>query len=184
MRAFFDSYIQIRTETVYDDASIYNMDDSGFSNVPTHTGKVLAEKGSRHVGIMSAQERGTLVTLALTVNAAGNFLPPFFIFPTKNMQSVFMDNKSAGAVGYANGSGWMKQSEFAKFMEHFIQHSGASMTAPKLLLMDNHTSHMSIEALDLAIDNGVTMKPSYGKRSNQGVFNSQNRRKKSKSVLS
>lgn len=117
----FNNYIEnLRNETFEED-SIYNMDETGFTNVPSHKGKVLAEKGSRRVVIASAQERGTLITLALAVNAAGNTLPPFFLFPCKKMQATFMDNKSPGAVGCANQSGWMKQKEFLKYMAYFIK---------------------------------------------------------------
>lgn len=42
-------------------------------------------------------------------------------------------------------------------MQHFIKHSGAFKSSPTLLLLDNHTSHLSIEAIDLAAENGITM---------------------------
>lgn len=50
------------------------------------------------------------------------------------MQSEFLDNVSSGTVGYANDSGW---------------------NHPVLLLMDNHASHLSVDALDMAVANGV-----------------------------
>lgn len=119
VRAFFDNYIAVRTDTAFDDNAIYNMDETGFTTVPCHKGRILAERGAKRVGIMSAREGVTLVTLAFTVNAVGNILPPFFIFPAKNMQAMFMDNKSPGAVGYANGSGWMRQAEFVLYHSSF-----------------------------------------------------------------
>lgn len=51
----------------------------------------------------------------------------------------------------------MQQSEFNDFMDHFIKHSYSSKANPTLLLLDNHTSHLSIAAIDKAIDNGITM---------------------------
>lgn len=85
----------------------------------------------------------------LTINAAGASFPPFFLFPMKNMQSKFIKHASTGSVGYANSSGHMKQPEFVMFMHHFIRYTHASKTNPQLLLLDNHTSHLSIEALDM-----------------------------------
>lgn len=70
-------------EFSYDPSCIWNMDETGFSTVPTKVGKVLAMKGERRVGQIASQERGTNVTMALAVNAAGGFLPPFFLFPRK-----------------------------------------------------------------------------------------------------
>lgn len=136
-------------------SQIYNMDESGFSTVPTKIGRIIAAKGIRRIGKVEAAERGTMITMALAVNANGNSLPPFFLFPKKKMQAYFMDNATDGAVGFANDSGWMAQTEFVRFMDHFVRFARPSTDSPVLLLLDNHTSHLSIEALDLAVANGV-----------------------------
>lgn len=81
------------------------MDESGFSTVPAKIGKVIALKGMRRVGQLEAAERGTMLTMALTVGAIGLSVPPFFLFPRKKMPSAFLDNVSPGTVGYANESG-------------------------------------------------------------------------------
>lgn len=140
----------------FDPSRIYNMDETGFPKVPTRTDKIITTKGTRRVVQVATAERGTSVSMALTVNAAGNSTPPMFLFPYKKMQSCFMDNATPGSIGFANG-GWMMQEIFVKYMEHFIQHSHSTLDNPTLLLLDNHTSHMSIEALDLAAANGVHM---------------------------
>lgn len=71
------------------------------------------------------------------------------------MQSSFLDNVSSGTVGYANDSGWMSQPEFVRYIRHFVKSVRPSMDRPVLLLLDNHTSHLSVEALDIAAANGV-----------------------------
>lgn len=109
------------------------------------------------VTMSASAERGTLVTLAGAINAAGSFLPPFFVFPTKVLRSHFLDHAPADSAAVANGPGWMMQKDFVKFMHHFIKWSHSSIQRPTLLLIDNHNSHLSIEAIDLAIENGITM---------------------------
>lgn len=133
------------------------MDETGFSTVPSKVGKVISLKGMKHVGQMASQERGSMVTMALAVSASGVMIPPFFLFPRKNMQEAFMIGASPGSVGYANESGWMQQTEFVKFMTHFIKYSRSSKNSPTLLLLDNHASHLSVEAIDLAMENGITL---------------------------
>lgn len=64
--------------------------------MPSKIVKVIALKGMRKVGQMEGAERGTVVTMALTVSASGNSVPPFYLFPRKNMQATFMDNVSPG----------------------------------------------------------------------------------------
>lgn len=54
------------------------------------------------------------------------------------------------ADGLANGSGWMKGPEFVAYMQHFVKHSKSSKAAPKLLLLDNHASHLCLDALQYA----------------------------------
>lgn len=75
---FFQNFGRLLDQYHFNSTSIYNMDESGFSTVPTKIGKVIALKGARRVGQLEAAERGTMVTMALTVNAAGNSIPPFF----------------------------------------------------------------------------------------------------------
>ncbi|XP_018400852.1 PREDICTED: uncharacterized protein LOC108778227 [Cyphomyrmex costatus] len=141
----------------YDPDRIWNMDETGCPTVPTKTVKVIAEKVKKRVGQKTSAERGTNVTLALAVNVAGQSIHPFFIFPKKNMQSSWMVKASPGTVGVANESGWMDSKTFVKYLGHFIKHAHASKSSPTLLLLDSHTSHLSIEVIDMAIDAGITM---------------------------
>ncbi|KAI4455735.1 dna-directed rna polymerases i ii and iii subunit rpabc2 [Holotrichia oblita] len=46
---------------------------------------------------------------------------------------------------------------FVKVMHHYIKYSNNSSGNPCLLLIDNHAPHLSIEALDLAKESGVTI---------------------------
>lgn len=94
--------------------------------MPTKIGNVISLKGIRKVA-----ERGTMVTLELTVSAGDGSVPPFF-FSTKNMQATFLDNVSDGAVGYANDSGWMQQPEFVRYMRHFIRSKRPTPDSPVL----------------------------------------------------
>lgn len=152
---FYTNLTRLFNEFYFDATCIYNMDESGFSTLPSKLGNVIALKGARRVGKVEGAERGTMVTMALTVSADGNSIPPFFLFPRKNMQFFFLDNVSSGTVGFAKGSGWMCQPEFARYIRHFIKFVKSSIHSPVLLLMDNHTSHLSVDALDTAAANGV-----------------------------
>ncbi|XP_031639161.1 uncharacterized protein LOC116351222 [Contarinia nasturtii] len=154
---FFDNYSAILETHKFEPHQIWNMDETGFPTVPTKFGKIIAVKGVKRVGQAASAERGTLVSMALAVNAVGGFVPPFFVFPRKNMQSYFMDSASPNADATCNESGWMQQNEFVKYIRHFLKYVNSSRQKPILLLLDNHTSHLSIEAIDLALENGIIM---------------------------
>ncbi|KAJ8938961.1 hypothetical protein NQ318_019417 [Aromia moschata] len=61
----------------------------------------------------------------------------------------------SGSDGDANSLMWMVEKNFVKFVRHFIKFSRCSKERSVLMLLDNHDSHLSIEALDLLKDNGV-----------------------------
>lgn len=155
--SFFANLSAVYESHHYRPDRVWNMDESGFPTVPTKVQKLLAEKGSKRVGQMSTQERGTNITVAVAVNAAGQKIPPFFLFKSINHQSRFMYLASKDSVSASNSSGWMQQKEFLLFMKHFIDRSHARKDSPTLLLLDNHTSHLSVQAIDLAIEHGITM---------------------------
>lgn len=154
---FFKNLSSVLNENHFEPQRIFNVDETGLPTVPTKATKIISYKGKKRVGTSTSQERGTNVTMALSVSATGQSIPPFYLFPRQKMKEVFMTHASHGAVGIANGSGWMTSEEFSKYMQHFIKHTGANAESPSLLLLDNHTSHLSIEALDLAIKHGITM---------------------------
>ena len=62
-----------------------------------------------------------------------------------------------GTLGLANKTGWMNSELFSEVIDHFIHHSKSSKDQPSLLVYDNHESHLSIEVLDKAKENGVTI---------------------------
>lgn len=57
----------------------------------------------------------------------------------------------------ANVSGWSNTEKFLEFLNHFIKHVRPSKDNRVLLIMDNHESHISIEAINLAKENGIVM---------------------------
>ena len=67
---------------------IYNLDETGVTTVQK-TPKVVAEKGSKQVGRITSAERGTLVTVVGYINAAGQSIAPFFVFPLVNWLQSF-----------------------------------------------------------------------------------------------
>ncbi|KAJ8049297.1 hypothetical protein HOLleu_01980 [Holothuria leucospilota] len=77
---FFDVYRGVLTSHEYSDARIWNMNETGLSNVQK-PGNIIATKGTREVGKMTSGERGKTVTAICATNAVGIYIPPLFIFP-------------------------------------------------------------------------------------------------------
>lgn len=56
------------------------MDETGVTTVQKPN-RVIAGRGFKQIGRITSAERGALVTMAVAVSAAGNSIPPFFVFP-------------------------------------------------------------------------------------------------------
>ncbi|KAG5347670.1 CBX5 protein, partial [Acromyrmex charruanus] len=135
-------------------SNIWNMDEIGISTVHTPD-RVIARREMKQLGKIISTETETLVTMAVAVSAIGNTIPPFFIFPRAHYKDHFIQEGPLGSAGDVDPLGWMKEEHFIKYCQHFVHHVRPSKEKPVLLLLDNHESHLSIEALDYLKENGI-----------------------------
>lgn len=135
---------------------VYNLDETSTTTVQKPP-KVLAPKGIRCLSKVTSGEKGTLCTTCAIISASGQSLPPVVVFPRKNFKNYMIKGTPPGTLGLATPSGWMNSELFPEVIKHFIKHSSSSMANPSLLILDNHESHLSIESLELAKSNGITI---------------------------
>lgn len=157
VKKFYDNLKDVlqRDASFADGSRVYNLDETSTTTVQ-RPGKILTPKGRTACKVTSG-ERGVLVTTCCIVNAIGQALPPVMVFPRKNFKDHMLYGAPPGTLGVAAPSGWMNGELFVQVMAHFIKHTAASKDHPALLIMDNHESHLSLQALDLAKASGVTI---------------------------
>lgn len=161
--AFFELSSEILGSKKYGPESVYNLDETGITTVQ-NVPKVLATRGMKQVGQITAAERGTLVTVCCCVIALGKALPPVMIFPRVHYKDHMIKGVPPGTLGLATQSGWMNSDLFSYVLRHFIEHNGCSNEKPAMLFMDNHESHLGIDIIEMARDNGlsiITFPPPY-----------------------
>lgn len=134
---------------------IWNVDETGVTTVQAPS-RVVARRGVKQVGAMTSGERGQLVSIACAVQAQGNATPPFFVFPRKNFRRHFVNGGPPGSYGSANKSGWMQEDDFLLFLCHFVKHTRVTLERKVLLLLDNHSSHISVRAVDFCKGQGIS----------------------------
>ena len=122
---FFSNLAEAITNNNFDGADIWNMDETGVTTVQAPS-RVVARRGLKQVGAMTSGERGTLVSVAYAVQALGNSIPPFFVFPRQNYKQHFVQSGPLGSAGSANKSGWMQEDDFLYFLGHFAKHTKVS----------------------------------------------------------
>lgn len=153
---YFDNLENIiaRSPHFSDGTRIFNLDETSTTTVQKPQ-KVLAPMGRKTIGKVTSGERGTLITTCCIISASGNFLPPVMVFPRKNFKDHMIKNTPPGTLGLATPTGWMNSTIFPEVIKHFVKHTNSSKENPSILIMDNHESHLSIAALDLAKNAGV-----------------------------
>lgn len=153
---FFDNLQQVYSKYKLDAYCIYNCDETALTTVQAPN-RVIAQKGLKQVGQVTSGERGTLVTGLFTVNAAGNFIPPFYVFPRANFKDYMLHGAPTGSAGCAYKSGWMTADNFLLYLEHFRKFTAPSVEKPVLLLLDNHDSHISIDSITFCKENHIIL---------------------------
>ena len=117
----------------------------------------MTEKGKKQVGSITSAERGELVTVVCAVNAAGNAIPPMFVFPRVRFKDDFMIGAPPGAKGASTRTGWMNEDTWPEFLDHLIQHTKCTPDHPMLLILDNLKAHISLKAVEKAKSNGIVL---------------------------
>jgi hypothetical protein len=97
------------------------------------------------------------VTLAYAVSETANNIPQYFIFSQVNFRDHSLNIIPPGRKGGENSSGWMKVTHLVDFLDHFVEHAKCSKEKQCKLLLDNNSSHLSIDGLNIAKENGIFM---------------------------
>uniref|UniRef100_A0A2H1VWF9 SFRICE_015897 n=1 Tax=Spodoptera frugiperda TaxID=7108 RepID=A0A2H1VWF9_SPOFR len=152
---FYTNFWNLIEKYNFDATTIYNMDETGIKSSTSKPPKVLSIKGKRQVGVICSAERGQLTTVICCCNAAGTFIPPFFIFARKRMQERLLDNAPPGSQATVTDNGWIHGEAFLNWLQFFVEKVRPSETRKVLLLLDNHESHKFYPALEFATKNHI-----------------------------
>jgi len=140
-----------------DPSRIYNADESGFSLCPSKGSKVVGSKGAPVVYHYGNSDK-TQLTVMAAASATGHFIPPMIIFPGQRFSYEPLAGFEEAAFGRSE-SGWMDSEVFVMWLkEVFIPSVEArNVRKPVLLLIDGHSTHVSMEASNTCIANGIEM---------------------------
>ena len=156
VHSFFKNLAQILDRHKFEPKDIYNLDETGVRTVQD-PGRVVSSKGLKQVGSVTPAERGELVTVVYAICASGTVLPPMFIFPRVRYHDHFIRGAPNNSIGTSNPSGWINEEKFLLFLDHFIAQTRCSKDNPVLLIMDNHDSHINLQAIDKAKEMGIVL---------------------------
>lgn len=153
---FFENLENVMTKYHFPPSHIYNVDETGITTVQ-ETEKIIAPRGQKRIGAVTSWERGKNVTAICAMSASGTYIPPLFIFPRQRHSPQLEKDGPPGAVYTCSHNGWTNESIYIKWLRHFIEYSKPTAEQPVLLIMDNHNSHCTLEAWEVAKANHVVM---------------------------
>lgn len=151
---FFENLKSLLQRFNFGPDQIWNVDETGITTVHKPK-KIVACRGLKQVSKVTSGERGQLITVCGAINAIGNHLPPFIIFPRKNWQQRMIDGGPPGTEGAPHPSGWMTGPNFLLFLIFFHKHVRCTKDNPCLIIFDNHESHITIDSINYCKDNGI-----------------------------
>ena len=154
---FFMKYTSVLEKFHFTAERIWNLDETGITTVVKPV-KIVSTKGKKQVGQIASAERGTLVTFIGIVSAIGTSLPPVYIYPRiRNPADYLSDGSPTGSIALGNKSGWMTAELFPDVLKHIVTYTNCSSEHKILLLVDNHESHLSVEAIRFCKANGIVL---------------------------
>lgn len=154
---FFEKYASVLEKYKFSADQVWNLDETGITTVARPI-KVVSTKGKKQVGQIASAERGSLVTFVGIVNGIGGMVPPIFVFPRiRNPSEYLTEGSPMGSIALGNRSGWMTAELFPKVLKHIVNHIRCSADNKILLLVDNHESHISVEAIRYCKSNGIVL---------------------------
>lgn len=148
VKTFFDNLKKVIEGKQISATRIYNMDESGVLTVPNKMAKVIAPTGKKAVSKIVSSERGQLITAVCCMSAGGKYVPPALIFPRKRKKDELLNGAPAGTLLMTSESGYMNSDLFLEWLDHFKKNENPTPEDPIMLILDNHSSHISLAAIN------------------------------------
>jgi hypothetical protein len=157
IRPWFELVEQTKAKYGICDDDVYNFDEAGFMMGKITTQLVVT--GSERRGRPKAVQPGNRewVTVIAAINAAGWAIPPFLIFAGQYHLSAWYEEDIPRDWAIAvSDNGWTNNELGVEWLKHFNAHTKARVVgARRLLVLDGHESHHSLEFQELCKENNI-----------------------------
>jgi hypothetical protein len=157
IRSWFKLVEQTKAKYGICDEDTYNFDEAGFmmGKITTQLVITASERRGRPKAVQPGNREW--VTVIQGINAAGWAIPPFIVFAGKHHLSAWYEEDIPRDWAIAvSDNGWTTNEIGVKWLEHFIKHTeGKVVGAHRLLILDGHESHQSLEFRELCKENNI-----------------------------
>lgn len=136
--------------------NIFNCDETGFQT-DAGSQKVICRRGSRNpVKVVGSTTKATY-TVLMCCSATGDYLPMFINYKGLHLYTNWCTNGPENARYNCSPSGWMESAQFLDWFINLFIPSTSHLEGKKLLILDGHNSHISIQLIDKATENNIEL---------------------------
>ena len=159
-KSVVDSHFQLLKETLEQHdllnkpSHIFNVDESGME-MDNVTGKVVVNRKTKHTYQESSGDREH-ITVNVCASASGQVLPPMIIFEQCFPSGDYSKLGPPECLYAKSPNGYMDGELFHKWFKNIFLPYTAHLR-PAMLILDGHSSHLTIDIIDLARENNVIL---------------------------
>lgn len=139
------------------DDDIFNFDETGFMMGVISTAKVITGSERRHRPKAIQPGNREWATVIQGVNARGWAIPPYVIFKGQCLLEAWFSNETPRGLEIGlSDNGWTTNKNGFEWLQHFDKHTRTlTKGTHRLLILDGHESHESIEFQDYCKENNI-----------------------------
>ncbi|USP82168.1 hypothetical protein yc1106_09442 [Curvularia clavata] len=158
IKSWFELVEQTKAKYSICDEDVYNFNEAGFS-IGKITTQLIITASERRGRPKAVQPGGReWVTFIAGINAASWSIPPFLIFTGKYHLSAWYKEAEIPrnwAIAVSD-NGWTTNELGVEWLKHFVKHTdGKVVGSRRLLILDGHESHQSLEFQELCKENNI-----------------------------
>lgn len=148
IQAFFDLFERIQKQYDIQPENIWNVDETGIAIGVCANTTVLGKAGKRRTYIKSPETR-EWVSIVEAISTKGRTIRPLVIFKGKALQSTWFSAENVPDWVYTTSeNGWTSNNHALNWLQRiFIPETTPDSPAPRLLVLDGHGSHISVDFL-------------------------------------
>ena len=139
-------------------STLHNIDEHGLAEGEKKHGKVYESSYTRF-SVVSESDSRTWVSILECISAAGTLIKPLVIFTGENLQGQWFDDPPyPNWLFECSQKGWSTSHIFFLwFRDNFIPNTRPRSGQWRILILDNHTTHITVEVMFLAWLNKIQL---------------------------
>ncbi|XP_055377922.1 uncharacterized protein LOC129609824 [Condylostylus longicornis] len=155
---YFENFSELK-QVLSNPERIFNCDETAFFLCPKGN-KVLAQKGSTHTYIRSANDEKECLTVLIGASAVGKLMPTLVLFQYKRIPAnIVRKMPTSWGIG-SSDSGWMTCQTFYEYITNcfYPYLLEKKIELPIILFLDGHSSHISLHLTNFCREKGIILK--------------------------